>query len=179
MRKTAHAKDAVLAFIERYRRFARIFAELPVLEVARYQVHRLREVAPIVDILLKAERATPAHTLETLTVPVKKGAGRIFREDRPLLYRVVGAQARQVLASIKDVRETLLPGRQHLLAQYRPIDVCFKVVGTGSVGTRDYCIYMEGNGPGDPLFLQIKEEVGSAYLPYLNTVRRSRTGAAW
>ncbi len=57
--------------------------------------------------------------------------------------------------------------RQHLLAQYRPIDVCFKVVGTGSVGTRDYCIYMEGNGPGDPLFLQIKEEVGSAYLRYL------------
>jgi uncharacterized protein (DUF2252 family) len=27
---------------------------------------------------------------------------------------------------------------------------------------------MEGNGPGDPLFLQIKEEVGSAYLPYVS-----------
>jgi hypothetical protein len=27
---------------------------------------------------------------------------------------------------------------------------------------------MEGNGPGDPLFLQIKEEVGSAYLPYVD-----------
>jgi hypothetical protein len=36
------------------------------------------------------------------------------------------------------------------------------------VGTRDYCVYLEGNGPGDPLFLQIKEEVGSAYMPYLN-----------
>jgi uncharacterized protein (DUF2252 family) len=62
----------------------------------------------------------------------------------------------------------LLPERQHILEQYRPIDVAFKVVGTGSVGTRDYCIYMEGNGSGDPLFLQIKEEVGSAYLPYLS-----------
>ena len=50
----------------------------------------------------------------------------------------------------------------------------FKVVGTGSVGTRDYCVYMEGNGPGDPLFLQIKEEVGSAYLPY---VKRYEEGA--
>ncbi len=50
---------------------------------------------------------------------------------------------------------------------YRPIDVAFKVVGTGSVGLRDYCIYIEGNGPGDPLFLQIKEEAASAYAPYL------------
>jgi uncharacterized protein (DUF2252 family) len=165
--KNGFAKDAVLAFIGRYRRFARLFAELPVLDVARYQVHRLKEVAPIADILLKAERATPEHTLQALTVPVKKGTGRVFREDKPVLYRVVGAQARQVLASMKDYRETLSPARQHILAQYRPIDVCFKVVGTGSVGTRDYCIYLEGNGPGDPLFLQIKEEVGSAYLPYL------------
>lgn len=166
--KNGLAKDAVLAFVARYRRFARIFAELPVLEMARYQVHRLMKVAPVANILLKAERATPTHTLETLTVPAKKGTGRIFREHKPVLSRISGAQTRQVLAAIKEYRETLSPARQHLLAQYRPIDVCFKVVGTGSVGTRDYCIYMEGNGSGDPLFLQIKEEVGSAYLPYLN-----------
>jgi uncharacterized protein (DUF2252 family) len=61
----------------------------------------------------------------------------------------------------------LQPERQHLLDFYRPVDVAFKVVGTGSVGLRDYCIYMEGNGPADPLFLQIKEEVASAYSPYL------------
>ena len=164
--KDAHARDAVLAFFEHYRSFAHIFADLPVLEVARYQVHRLRKVTPLVDILLKAERATPAHTLETLTV--EKGTGRIFCENKPLLRRVGGSEKREVLASVKEYAETLVPGRQHLLAQYRPIDVCFKVVGTGSVGTRDYCIYMEGNGPGDPLFLQIKEEPGSAYLPYLN-----------
>jgi uncharacterized protein (DUF2252 family) len=40
-------------------------------------------------------------------------------------------------------------------------------VGTGSVGLRDYCIYFEGNGSSDPLFLQIKEETASAYAPYL------------
>jgi uncharacterized protein (DUF2252 family) len=170
--KDSLAKDAVLAFFERYRKFARTFAELPVLEVARYQVHRLRKVEPLADILLKAERATPAHTLATLTVSAKKGTGRIFCENKPLLSRIVGAQAREVLAAMKEYSETLVPARQHILAQYRPIDVCFKVVGTGSVGTRDYCIYMEGNGPGDPLFLQIKEEVGSAYLPYVNGAPR-------
>jgi hypothetical protein len=35
------------------------------------------------------------------------------------------------------------------------------------VGLRDYCIYFEGNGPADPLFLQIKEETASAYASYL------------
>ena len=95
-----------------------------------------------------------------------------------MLSRVSGAQARQVLAAMKEYRGTLLPERQHILEQYRPIDVCFKVVGTGSVGTRDYCIYLEGNGPGDPLFLQIKEEVGSAYRPYVNDRKKAHWGRA-
>jgi uncharacterized protein (DUF2252 family) len=162
------AKDAVLAFLERYCKCAQAFAEMPVLDVARYQVHRLQRVASVADILLKAERAIPMHTLETLTAPAKKGMGRSFRENKPVLSRVSRSQARLVLSAMKEYSETLVPARRHLLAQYRPIDVCFKVVGTGSVGTRDYCIYMEGNGTGDPLFLQVKEEVGSAYLAYVN-----------
>jgi len=47
------------------------------------------------------------------------------------------------------------------------MDVAFKVVGTGSVGLRDYVIYMEGRGGKDPLFLQVKEEVASGYAPYV------------
>jgi uncharacterized protein (DUF2252 family) len=62
----------------------------------------------------------------------------------------------------------LEPQRQHLLSFYKPIDVAFKVVGTGSVGLRDYCVYFEGNGPNDPLFLQIKEEPASGYTAYLS-----------
>jgi uncharacterized protein (DUF2252 family) len=166
--KDGFTKDAVLAFLDSYRRCARTFAKMPVLEVARFQVHRLMRGALVSDVLMKAERSTALHTLESLTVPSGKGAGRIFREMKPTLWRIGGAQARQVLGSMKEYFETLLPERQHILSQYRPVDVCFKVVGTGSVGTRDYCVYLEGNGAGDPLFLQIKEEVGSAYLPYVN-----------
>ena len=174
--KGGFAKDAVNAFFERYRKCAHSFAEMPVLEVARFQVHRLMKVEPISEVLMKAERATPAHTLETITVPVKKGTGRIFREDKPVLSRITGLQRHQVLSAMKEYRGTLLPERQHILDQYRPIDVCFKVVGTGSVGTRDYCIYMEGNSPCDPLFLQIKEEVGSAYLPYVKDTKKVHWG---
>jgi uncharacterized protein (DUF2252 family) len=118
---------------------------------------------------MKAERATPQHALAQLTVPAsaKAGAPRRFKEIKPTLTRVSGAQAAAVLASLGPYRQILEPQRRHLLSFYRPVDVAFKVVGTGSVGLRDYCVYFEGNGPNDPLFLQIKEETASAYAPYL------------
>jgi uncharacterized protein (DUF2252 family) len=84
-----------------------------------------------------------------------------------MLTRITGSQARAVLGALGPYRSMLEPQRQHALSYYRPIDVAFKVVGTGSVGTRDYCIYFEGNGHKDPLFLQIKEEPASGYAPYL------------
>jgi len=126
-------------------------------------------VAPVHAALLKAERATPQHTLDQLTEPAsaKSGAPRRFKEVKPILTRVTASQAAAVLASLGPYREMLEPQRQHLLSFYRPVDVAFKVVGTGSVGLRDYCIYFEGNGPNDPLFLQIKEEPASGYAAYL------------
>ena len=75
--------------------------------------------------------------------------------------------AEKVIESLVPYTDSLLRERRHFLSQYRPVDVAFKVVGTGSVGLRDYCIYMEGNGARDPLFLQVKEEVMSGYAPYV------------
>ncbi len=174
--KESTACGAVEIFIERYIAQMRVFAAMPLLEVGRFQVHRLGSVEPIHDALLKAERATPLHSLEQLTEPAggKSGATRRFKEIKPMLTRVTGPQATKVLASLGPYRENLEPQRRHLLSLYRPVDVGFKVVGTGSVGLRDYCIYFEGNGPKDPLFLQIKEEVNSAYSPYLPDAHPSR-----
>lgn len=42
------------------------------------------------------------------------------------------------------------------------------------MGLRNYCVYFEGNGPADPLFLQIKEEPASAYAPYLPNAQPPR-----
>ena len=162
MKKSA---AVVEKFVASYTKLIQTLARMPVIEVARYQVHRLQRISPVSNALLKAERATPLHTLDTLTVETKKG--RVFRDEPPVLRRLTPQQARPVLAAVKAYRDTLLPERQHFLAQYRPLDVAFKVVGTGSVGLRDYLVYLEGNGPRDPLFLQVKEQPGSAYLPYL------------
>ena len=166
--KEASARQAVEQCVLRYCEHMRAFAKMPLLEVGRFQVHRLGDVEPVHQALLKAERATPMHTLELLTEPVPGKPGtRRFKEIKPNLWRITGAKAEKALEALEPYREMLEPQRQHLLSLYRPVDVAFKVVGTGSVGLRDYCIYFEGNGPGDPLFLQIKEEANSAYMPYL------------
>jgi len=167
--KEASARGAAEEFVIHYSEQMRAFAEMPLLEVGRFQVHRLGSAEPVHDALLKAERATPQHTLEQLTEAAsnKPGAPRRFKEMKPMLTRVTGKQAVKVLGALKPYRELLEPQRQHLLSLYRPVDVAFKVVGTGSIGLRDYCIYFEGNGSHDPLFLQMKEEAASAYAPYL------------
>jgi uncharacterized protein (DUF2252 family) len=49
-----------------------------------------------------------------------------------------------------------------LLRRYRYVDVAFKVVGVGSVGTRCFIVFLEGRDASDPLFLQIKQAEKSA-----------------
>src|SRR5579863_9084495 len=73
--KDAFAAEAVEKCIACYAREMRAFSEMPLLEVARHQVHRIGNVVPIHDALLKAERATPCHILEQLTEPASRKSG--------------------------------------------------------------------------------------------------------
>ena len=163
--KQAGSTEAAGLFLMAYCKLMQQFARMPILAVARFQVHRLASVAPVSKILRKAEHETPAHSLERLTEETAKG--RVFKTNLPLLRPVTGREAKSVLDSLSAYTESLLPERRHFFAQFRPLSVAFKVVGTGSVGLRDYCVLMEGNGVADPLFLQIKQEARSAYAPYL------------
>jgi uncharacterized protein (DUF2252 family) len=101
-----------------------------------------------------------------LTVTDRK-VGRRFASRPPLLTRVPEKVANEVLGALASYRDTLGPNRQLVLDAYRPVDVAFKVVGTGSVGTRDYVVLCFGNGIADPLILQVKEAVRCCYAPYL------------
>ncbi|WP_420238231.1 DUF2252 domain-containing protein [Telmatobacter bradus] len=195
--KESAARHAAELCIAHYCAEMRALAMMPMLEVARHQVHGINHNHPVHAALFKAERATPQHTLEQLTavvhaekntaaqaapekMAIKKAVlkktflklavpaeDRRFKESAPVLTRVSEAQAAEVLAALVPYQQRLEAQRQHLLSFYKPVDVAFKVVGTGSVGLRDYCIYFEGNGHEDPLFLQVKEEPDSAYTTYL------------
>ena len=185
--KKAARQEAVLHFAQQYRRSMAKFSTLPILELERYRTHRVARIDPMPAILAQAQRSTPLKTLASLTEPTPKQSqkrvphvsnlrrgsaaedARHFRSNPPLLTPLSSKEKQTVLASLGDYARTLQPERRHFLAQYRAVDVAFKVVGTGSVGLRDYCVYFEGthsNKP-DPLFLQIKEEAHSAYAPYL------------
>lgn len=185
--KRSARHDAVLHFAAQYRSMMRVFAAMPVIEIARYQIHRLAETEPMPEILEQAERSTPLKMLKALTEPAsdlarqRVGSGvsnvaggartaRLFRSEPPFLELTGPKEAATVLAALGPYARTLQPERRHFLAQYSPQDVAFKVVGTGSVGLRDYVIYFEGLSRAygtDPLFLQVKEETASAYAPYL------------
>jgi len=165
-------EEAVQACVTSYTRRIAGFSRMAVLDVARYRVHRLGAVKPVSSILRMAARATPQHTLEQLTERKNRRGSdalqaRHFKTMKPDLWRVTGAEAEQLLASLELYKQSLLPEQQHIFAQYRPLDVAFKVVGTGSVGLRDYVILLEGSGSKDPLFLQVKEEAASGYAAYL------------
>ena len=153
---------AVREFSRCYRKSLRRFAAMHVLDVLTYEVHRYPKRSGVQEILQKAERATPAKNLAKLTVPGPGGEPR-FHDQPPLLSHVDEAQASAVIASLGPYRDTLGLDRRQALDAYRPVDVTFKVVGTGSVGTRDYVVLLLGNGPDDALFLQVKEELPSAW----------------
>jgi len=158
--------DSVQDFLRAYREATQQFAEMKFLDVLRYRVHRPLRTGPAHVALLRAERAGPIHALEKLTRPDRR-IGRRFHDEPPVLRHVPDAVAAAVLRGLASYRETLGPDRQLALDAYRPVDVAFKIVGTGSVGTRDYVVLLFGAGVLDPLMLQVKEELTSCYHEYL------------
>jgi uncharacterized protein (DUF2252 family) len=100
---------------------------------------------------------------------VVDGERRIIH-DPPVLFRLEKGESeiRDWLTELfVTYYDSLEPSRRRLMARYRLMDVAHKVVGVGSVGTRCFITYWEGNGEGDPLFLQVKQAGPSLLEPYL------------
>ncbi|MGA3169537.1 MAG: DUF2252 domain-containing protein [Chthoniobacteraceae bacterium] len=159
--------SAVLELVRRYRESLDMFSKMKALDLAKYAIQRESENKVVNELLQKAERVTPAKTFRKLTGPVKDGWPR-FHDQLPDLWHVPDRTRTVVFDSLKAYRETVTANRQLILDAYHPVDVAFKVVGTGSVGTRDYVILLLGKNVGDPMFLQLKEELKSCYAPWLD-----------
>ena len=166
--------EAVETFAAEYCATLEKLAEEPVLMAARHIIRRLTK-APAVNAAFKqAERATPADLLKKYTE--RDGHGKVkFKEVEHVLWRVSEAERESVLDSLPVYADSLSPERRHLFHFFSECDVAFKIVGTGSVALRDYVVLME-NGENDPLFVQIKQEVHSAYAPYLKHTHYDHQG---
>jgi uncharacterized protein (DUF2252 family) len=161
--------DAVTMLVECYREWLDFLSEMKAIDLVKYEIRRLGKQSVIKEVLNKAKRVTPSRTLQKLTEMKKNGVIQ-FRHDPPVLQQVDNEIRGKVLASLTPYRDTVGSAHQLVLDAYHPEDVAFKVVGTGSVGTRDYVVMLFGNGPDDPMFLQVKEALPSCYAPYLKDI---------
>jgi len=91
------------------------------------------------------------------------------------LAATFGLSPDQVMPAIHEqfraYRATLQDDRRKLLERFQIVDMARKVVGVGSVGTRDYIVLLQGRDEHDPLFLQVKQATASVLEANL---RRSR-----
>jgi uncharacterized protein (DUF2252 family) len=159
-------RNAVEEMTRSYRTSMARFAAMRLRDLVKVVVHRGWKGTPVHPILHKARRVTPQATLKKLTVPARRDSHR-FHDRRPVLQHVDRKTFDDVVKSLRSYRLTLLVRYQSIFQGYEPVDVAFKIVGTGSVGTRDYVLLLFGNGIDDPLFLQVKEELPSCYAPYV------------
>ncbi|MFG3282827.1 DUF2252 domain-containing protein [Streptomyces sp. NPDC048111] len=165
----AAAFDAVGA----YRRTVRLLARLPVLDawnaiadeelVSHADAHDL--LGTLERVSEKARNNTSARFAAKATERAEDGSRR-FADALPVLRRVTDAEAAVVTASLQEYLTTLSEDRLPLLARYAIHDVAFRVVGTGSVGTRSYVVLLVDHR-GEPLVLQVKEARPSVLLPHL------------
>jgi len=89
----------------------------------------------------------------------------------------VGAWYAQLEGIIAAYRDSLQSDRRHLFDQFAFVQLGFKMVGVGSVGTRAYILLMDGANGADPLVLQAKEAQRSVLADYVGADLVGAVGA--
>lgn len=169
----ASCAASVGEFAKAYMGLISELASEPTLLAARHLIHRLGKVQALSAAFAQAQRSAPADLLKKYATRGKKH----YKLNRSAnLWPVSKKAAVEVLNALKLYTRTLPPDRLHFLSFYEPVDVGFKIVGTGSVALRDYVVLMEGRNPEDALFLQVKQEVLSTYSPHLKLHKFTNQG---
>jgi uncharacterized protein (DUF2252 family) len=172
---SADCRRAAREAVRSYRQRMAEYSEMGELEVwySRVRAEEIFDLISDSKTLKKAKKAmSKARARDSLQALSKLTSvvdgRRTIVDDPPLLVRVVDEELRgQINDILQTYKSTLQDDRRHLLDQYRFVDVARKVVGVGSVGTRDYIVFLEGRDEEDPLFLQVKEAEASVLESYL------------
>jgi uncharacterized protein (DUF2252 family) len=178
-------RSIVLGTVRQYRDTMREFASRRDLDVwyarldatgmlEQWRSHaKARTVRGIRRSVVKAHRHDSLAAFSKLTHDVD-GEPRIIG-DPPLVVPIEellsGGEATAAEhiyeVSFSLYRDSLPDERRHLLDRFRYAHLARKVVGVGSVGTRDWIVLLLGRDGNDPLFLQIKEASASVLTPYI------------
>jgi len=157
-------EDAVLWCAAAYRRQLGRLAGQPLLSRSyeRLDIDRMRQEMADWSLRGEIERAaslarsrTSDRALPKLTRE-RDGVRRIV-DQPPTVMHVPDEETDRLVAGLDAYLETLRPHWRRVLGYYMVVDLAHKVVGVGSVGLRAFVALLEGNGPHDMVFLQLKQ----------------------
>jgi uncharacterized protein (DUF2252 family) len=163
------AEDAVRA----YRGSIRHLAELPFLEswsaLGDESVLSKVKADDLVNDFAKAAEKSRRNTSARFATKWTAHDGQRWRftTNPPTLTAVPAETTDAVIAALPSYVDSLRESRRNLIMRYGVSDVASRVVGTGSVGLRNYLILLHGNGD-EALVLQAKEARRSALAPFLD-----------
>lgn len=174
----AEARDAALDCVRAYREHMAEFAEMGMLEVWYSSIDMDKVIATIQDQearkraikrLAKArERTILEHDYPEMVHT--NALAPTIKDNPPLIFHVRNIAQEEVMENVhksfERYRESLPEYRRILIDRYKLMDMAFKVVGIGSVGT--YCgVMLLLAAEEDPLFLQVKEARASVLASYV------------
>ncbi|MBJ7597123.1 MAG: DUF2252 domain-containing protein [Candidatus Nephthysia bennettiae] len=157
-------EDAVVRCVAAYRRqiaglagqplLSRSFERLDIdrmrLEMADWSLRAEIERAAKVARGRTSDRALPKLTRE------HRGTRRMI-DQAPVVTHVSKQETERLIDGLEGYLETLPPHWRRVLRSYVVVDLAHKVVGVGSVGLRAFVTLLQGNGPHDMIFLQLKQ----------------------
>jgi len=175
--KETDSRAAAMQAAQSYRLNIANYANMTVLETW-YDALDLNEI--IANILnkqnkrfytKKLQQATDksAHEKEFAKLAFAHGDTPRIIDQPPLIFHLDDIRDEEnrirVERALVEYLASLSPERRLLLSRYKLVDVAFKVVGVGSVGTAcGIALFISGNG--DSLFLQFKQAGQSVLEPY-------------
>lgn len=170
-------RGAAFTAVQSYRQTIASYIEQPVLDVWYEALDLGQIIASIQDKKqkrfytrkLQAASEQSAHEKEFARLAFAAGSPPSIIDQPPLIYhsgdRMDQEYRQRAQRSLSGYMDSLPPERRVLLNRFQLVDLAFKAVGVGSVGT--FCsIGLLISGNGDPLFLQIKEARQSVLEPY-------------
>jgi uncharacterized protein (DUF2252 family) len=172
-------RESVMEAVSSYRKRMKQYAYMGNMELW-YSTINAKDVLKAVNpsarkaadrIMTKARQRTHMQVLGKMTDLVDDKYR--LKVNAPFIVRETHTQAGKPIDEalgmlLESYFKSLAHDRKNLLKHYRIVDVARKIVGVGSVGTRCWIIFLIGNNPDDPLFLQVKEAQPSVLEPFLN-----------
>jgi uncharacterized protein (DUF2252 family) len=168
-------EDAVLWCAAAYRRQISGLTKQPMLarSFERMDIDRMR--MEMADWSLRAEIERSAnlarHRTSDRALPKltrERDGVRHIVDQPPLVTHVSDEEKNRLVDGLEMYLGTLPQHWRRVLGSYLVVDLAHKVVGVGSVGLRAFVVLLQGDGPNDMLFLQLKQARRSCVASFVH-----------